>query len=389
MAKGQFVGLLRILLALSVALSHIGGPLGQSLAGGMAAVQVFYIISGFYMATILTEKYDPRRDIGVFFSNRILRIYSIYFLCLLISLAGYGVIYLCGHGGWFALIAQAAPMMTWAAKAWLIVVGLVIFGQETTLYTKLNTENHVVFTPELPRAGPLPLWQIMPVPQAWSISLELMFYCLVPFLIRNRTRTLVIIVAMTMALRVAIYHAGFESDPWMSRFFPLELGMFVLGMVARRIYDTRIEKIGPNTQFAVAGLFLAATCVLYSMTLFAMTHGYTLEHVIWPYYFSALIALPCLFQLTRNSKLDRFIGNFSYPLYMIHWIVIKFYEAIAERFHWPGPETWGKKLRGSQPVPVMADHDRHRGARGSISAATGQNFSYRDRALTNGDFRKQ
>ena len=57
------MGLLRVILALSVAVAHFGGFFGYTIAGGFAAVQMFYIISGFYMATILTEKYDPRRDI--------------------------------------------------------------------------------------------------------------------------------------------------------------------------------------------------------------------------------------------------------------------------------------------------------------------------------------
>ena len=337
------MGVLRVLLALSVVLSHVGGFFGNYLAGGFASVEMFYIISGFYMATILTEKYDPKRDIGIFYSNRFLRIYSIYFLSLLISLAAYAVIYLRGHGGWIAYVGQMAPTMTWAGKAWLIFTNIFIFGQETTLFMKFDG-GHLVFTPAGP-GGPTPLWLMMPVPQAWSISLELMFYCLVPFLIRNTTRVLVIIAAATFVLRAAIYHAGYDIDPWVGRFFPLELGLFVMGMLARRIYDAYIGVIERNVQIVVVAVFLSITCILMLIFETLETHHIaSMIYAVWPYHFLALIALPCLFQLTRYSKLDNAIGNFSYPVYMVHWIVLMFYEAFAERFQWPPNGSWIKTV---------------------------------------------
>lgn len=337
------MGALRVLLALSVVLSHVGGFFGNYLAGGFASVEMFYIISGFYMATILTEKYDPRRDIGIFFSNRFLRIYSIYFLCLLLSLAAYAVIYLRGHGGWIAYVGQMAPTMTWAGKAWLIFTNLLIFGQETTLFMKFDG-GRLVFTPDGP-GGPTPLWLMMPVPQAWSISLELMFYCLVPFLIRNTTRMLVFVIVATLLLRAAIYSAGYDIDPWVGRFFPLELGLFVMGMVARRIYDAYISAIPRNAQIFVVVLFLGITCILMSVfEALEARHIASMIYAVWPYYLMALIALPCLFHLTRYSKLDSAIGNFSYPVYMIHWVVLMFYEAFAERFQWPATGSWIKSV---------------------------------------------
>ena len=60
------MGLLRVILAMSVVLTHVGGISGYYMAGSTPSVQMFYIISGFYMATVLTEKYDPRTDIGIF-----------------------------------------------------------------------------------------------------------------------------------------------------------------------------------------------------------------------------------------------------------------------------------------------------------------------------------
>ena len=197
----------------------------------------------------------------------------------------------------------------------------------------------LVFAPEGP-VGSNHLWRLMAIPQAWSISLELMFYCLVPFLIRNGTRTLVAILAATLILRVVLFDMGYEADPWMSRSFPSELGLFILGMVAQRVYDAHIAKTGRIVQILVAISFLAATCFMWKLIESADSLRLSYLYAIWAYFFSALVALPCLFQLTRHNKLDGFIGNFSYPIYLIHWAVMIFYDAFAAELHWPVTGSW-------------------------------------------------
>ena len=322
------MGLLRVLLALSVALSHLEDSRWFNLAGGVASVQTFYIISGFYMATILTEKYNPRTDLGVFYTNRFLRIYSISFVSLVISLAAYAVIYNAGHGGWLHYVINNIGKVDTLGQAWLAFTALFIVGQESTLFLELQN-GALAFTPDGP-GGETPLWYFMPVPQAWSISLELMFYALVPFLIRYSTRVLWGIVAATMLLRLAIYAAGYQHDPWISRFFPTELGLFVAGMCARRLYDAYAHRVTRSSLIVVAGTFLIVTCFVR-----ALWDLFSIDQVVWPYYAFAVVAVPCLFALTRQNKRDQYIGGFSYPLYLIHWAVMWFYDAFAAQWSMP------------------------------------------------------
>ncbi len=321
------MGLLRVLLALSVALSHLGDFRGFGIAGGFAAVQMFYMISGFYMATILTGKYDPRRDIAVFYSNRLLRIYSIYLVCLLISLAAYIAIYAAGQGGWLAYVIANIGRIDGLGRLWLAFTSIAIVGQESTLFLELK-DGALAFTPNGP-GGETPVWVFMPIPQAWSISLELMFYALVPFLIRNKTNVLIGIVAAALVARVAVYAAGYDHDPWLSRFFPFELALFVLGMIARRIYDSAVITLQHRTQVAVALAFVILTCAVRELVVDVGLH------VVWVYYAAGLIGLPCLFAVTRHSKADQFLGSFSYPLYLIHWTVMMFYDAFAVQLNLP------------------------------------------------------
>ena len=334
---GLEMGLLRVLLAVSVALSHLGGLFGYSMAGGHASVQMFYVISGFYMATILTEKYDPRSDVALFYSNRSLRIYSVYLVALVISLLAYGIIFAAGKGGWLDYVRANIASVGTLGQLWLAFTSLFIIGQDTTLFMAVDGGG-LAFTPDGP-GGPVPVWVFMPIPQAWTISLELMFYVLVPFLIRNRTRTLVALIVVSLAARFITYGAGYDNDPWLSRFFPFELALFVMGMVARRIYDARIADIPRHVQIGVALAFFAATLLMRPVMEALIAADITTDIVIWPYYASGLIALPCLFALTRNNKTDSAIGNYSYPVYLIHWVVMQFYDTFAAGAGLPGIES--------------------------------------------------
>jgi peptidoglycan/LPS O-acetylase OafA/YrhL len=222
-------------------------------------------------------------------------------------------------------------------QIWLAFTSLFILGQETTLFLEIR-DGALGFTPSGP-SGDFPVWFFLPVPQAWSISLELMFYALVPFLIRYSTRVLWGIVIATLVLRVAIYAAGYYADPWITRFFPNELGLFVAGMCARRLYDAYAHRVPRNTLLVLGVSFIVITCFV----RYLMMH-FLVQHVIWPYYALAVVAVPCLFALTRQSKRDQFVGSFSYPLYLIHWAVLSFYDAFEP--------SWGLPAAGT-PLRVL------------------------------------
>ena len=51
------MGTIRLLLALFVVVTHTESFFGFNFTGGQVAVEIFFIISGFYMTMILNEKY--------------------------------------------------------------------------------------------------------------------------------------------------------------------------------------------------------------------------------------------------------------------------------------------------------------------------------------------
>src|SRR5687767_10319648 len=81
------MGIIRFLLAASVVLAHAGPISGFTLVDSDVAVKAFYIISGFYMALILNEKYiDSNNSYSLFITNRFLRIYPLYWIVLLLTI---------------------------------------------------------------------------------------------------------------------------------------------------------------------------------------------------------------------------------------------------------------------------------------------------------------
>jgi peptidoglycan/LPS O-acetylase OafA/YrhL len=75
------MGTLRFLLACSVVLAHSQQFFGFYGMGGNA-VPAFFVISGFYMQMILLEKYNTGRGVFLFYTNRFLRLYPLYWATL-------------------------------------------------------------------------------------------------------------------------------------------------------------------------------------------------------------------------------------------------------------------------------------------------------------------
>jgi len=68
--------------------------LGRDYGGGEIAVELFFIISGFYMSLILSEKYNTPDKIVIFYKNRFLKLFPIYCTILILSISFFVIIYI-------------------------------------------------------------------------------------------------------------------------------------------------------------------------------------------------------------------------------------------------------------------------------------------------------
>jgi peptidoglycan/LPS O-acetylase OafA/YrhL len=143
-----------------------------------------------------------------------------------------------------------------------------------------------------------------------------MFYALAPFLARAATWALATIAVTGLALKLTLVLSGLNHDPWLYRFFPTELPIFILGMMACRMRGRLCSAVPP---LAV----LAATLLVQPVAHVANKAGIAPEIIGQLYLAVAIIGLPSLFRLSQSSRFDAVAGELSYPVYLTHFLVIE------------------------------------------------------------------
>jgi len=311
------MGFVRLLLAISVIIAHSSPIFGCRLLGGAGAVQAFYIISGFYMTFILNEKYiGVNGSYKLFISNRLLRLYPVYWTVLLLAILVAFISLIHSGGvdfGNLQSFRHYASTMNPLSMIFLVFTNIFMIFQDTVMFLGLNTSNGLLFFTSNFRQTNPPLFSFLLVPQAWTIGIEIAFYLIVPFLARKKAWIIGILILLSIGIRIALYHNGLTHDPWAYRFFPAEIVYFLLGMIGYKIYK-KMQHIKPNSipLYMVFGLILCFTLFFGLIHLQGKGYLYLLT-------FSACV--PFVFILSKNWRIDRFLGELSYPIYISHLLV--------------------------------------------------------------------
>ncbi len=318
------MGIIRILLAIAVILTHSGPIYGFNYIDGLMAVQSFFIISGFYMSLILNEKYNGVKSYKLFISNRLLRLFPTYFLIIIITLI---VATIFNNLGIQQIIISGFSNLNFFSKFYLIFINTFIVGQDTTLFLGFNLNGSLHFIKDFHNSNPQ-VWKFLICPQAWSLSLELMFYAIAPFLVKKDLRFILVIMILSFILRLFIYKNGLYYDPWTYRFFPIELFFFLLGNISYRIYKY-IKEIKFPKEFGMDML-------IFILLLLFLFNFISVKYYIkqYAFYLFFTLAIPFIFHYSKNYKFDRFIGELSYPVYLSHSFIITF--CIPILFHFFG-----------------------------------------------------
>jgi len=312
------MGLIRILLAICVVAGHSSLILGLPFLDAGAAVKAFFVISGFYMALILDRKYDGRTPGGrrLFWSNRFLRIYPPYLATLLFALLFYAAAcwYLHRPADRFEYWIQAWQEGHYAAFIPLLFSQFSVIGLDLT--PAFGFSHAQGFT--LLNAGMLTdtvqAWRFNMLPHAWSISVELLFYLIAPWLCRWGKRGLLGLVLITIGMKgMAGWFLPVQlAEALVYHFMPFQIGYFALGILA---YQWR-GKLVPSIEYrAISG---AAWGLLIGGVVFgglAIT-GRSNMRELAPLLMA--IGAPSIFALSRNWHFDRMIGELSYSLYLLH-----------------------------------------------------------------------
>jgi peptidoglycan/LPS O-acetylase OafA/YrhL len=269
---------------------------------GQMAVQCFYMVSGFLISLILSGKYDTSTASGLrlFYTNRALRIFVPYWTFLVLIVVTR--LATATDGALNKLVSQW-PDMSLAARTYLLPTNLFVVGQEWAAWLSYD-QGSLTWVWDSNGRAPTHLSQFLIIPQAWSMSLELMFYALAPFLVRRYWLALVAYIAATYAARELLMRHGFNGSGFVYRFFPLELGLFLGSVLAHRafeLWDARIK-----IPLAVSVVVTAALLAM----LFVLPYWWFWES--HRFYLLVALALPSLFQVARHYPLDRWLGELSY-----------------------------------------------------------------------------
>jgi peptidoglycan/LPS O-acetylase OafA/YrhL len=310
------LGFLRILLAMSVVLTHATPAFAPKLYPGNIAVEMFFIISGFYMSMIITEKYGASRNgILPFYVSRFFRLWPVFILTTLAS-----------YVWWIACYAYlgrepttSGPMLDWIdnklISALIHFSNLFMIGQDLPSIFHVSTRGlELTFGPPtgLPD-GSVWLGSVRNIEQAWSIGTEIWFYLLAPLLVRTGSTFLIIVTGAALLLRLWMNWNGAATY----FFFPDQLPLFIFGILAYRFGATAGFPFATRNGLAVA---LSVAIPIGGAVLFGSLVGVD-ERFKWILYVLFAATIPTLFGTTKDLKLDRVVGELSYPVYIVHMLL--------------------------------------------------------------------
>ena len=201
------MGVLRVLLALFVVLDHFRSYSIFDFPGGVFAVKVFFIISGFYMTMILNNKYVGKGSYSLFLSNRFLRLYPIYWVVLGLTIGASFISYF-AFNDWLRLTQYVVyhDTMNFGTLAFQGFTNIFLFGQDLVMFLGMDATNGTMFfSSDFTMTNPQ-FHTFLFVPQAWTIGMELLFYIVAPFLVRRKTKIILMFIVASLLLRSFIYY---------------------------------------------------------------------------------------------------------------------------------------------------------------------------------------
>ncbi len=281
-------GTYRTLLALMVVALHLGGiPVI-----GAYAVFGFYTLSGYLMTFIMQNNYGyTPGGIYKYAVNRFLRIYPIYWIALLFSV---GLAWYLGNG----FTSNYHPAFYLPDD---------LFGL---------AKNLLLFFPfqERPRLAP----------PAWALTVELFFYILIGLGISKNKRRTVVWLGLSI-----LYHGliiAFQMG-WHQRYYtipaaslPFATGAMIYHFKDRLIHyaDQKMGRLDPFSAYIIFSVILINWFIGY---LTAQSEGIS-------FYLNYVLSAAMVVILSEKRVLplisrtfDRWMGDFSYPIYLIHYQV--------------------------------------------------------------------
>jgi len=341
------MGVIRLILALVVLIFHCPEGVIPRFLHPALAVQCFYAISGFLMQLVI-QRYQQSGGqywYMAFYKSRAFRLLPLYwiFAFLMIVFCNNGVL------GGFSSIGNIQGILIYC------VTNIVILGQDILRLVYYDLDSHqfhilpaftedmkVVLTPHTIFGSAFTV-----MGQSWTLSVEMWFYLLVPFLLLRRIEVLIGIIGLSILSRCVWAHYGYTHHTFMYGIIMNEIAIFLSGALAARFYrywleDGKILRLlsrytsERQAQWLVKSLgFIALPLLIeyyYEGWNYFPSGGswdsglLNVPYKWWAVILFTVLSLPFLFYSMSRLKIDRFIGDLSYPVYISHFFIISLLE---------------------------------------------------------------
>lgn len=297
---------LRAIAVIAVVLFH---AFPEFLSGGFIGVDVFFVISGFLITSIvLREINDARFSFLNFYARRIRRLYPalllIFFVCLIF--------------GWYGLWSfeyRALGTHTFFSSIFLENFRLI---RESVEYFNMDADRQ-------------------PLLHLWSLSVEEQFYLVLPALLmvthkyKIIFRSIIILIVTSLLVGVV---CTYTRNVWafyapFARFWELFSGVALACVCAK--WEGRMHLTERNANFfAILSFAVLSLSIIYLSDKNCRLPG---VWVVFP-----VLATVILIATGKQSWVGRkllghpwlvFVGLISYPLYLWHWPILSFAKIFA------------------------------------------------------------
>jgi peptidoglycan/LPS O-acetylase OafA/YrhL len=286
---------LRAFAVLSVVLYH---AFPNAVRGGYVGVDIFFVISGFFISSIIfTEITEHRFSFTTFYGRRIRRIFPALAVCLAFVLA-YGFVCLLPSE-----LAQLGKHVFFGAG----------FLSNIALWSESGYFDSAA--------------SLKPLLHLWSLGIEEQFYIFWPALLwiafrmkAKMGRLLAVLFLASFAINIALSITNISDDFYLpvSRFWELLAG-------AGLAWWSRIV-IAPNVRSWISFIGLAA--VLTSVALFTPETRFPGWPALLPVAGAVAVILAgpeaTMNRIVFSNRAVVFVGLISYPLYIWHWPLISY-----------------------------------------------------------------
>lgn len=279
---------LRAIAVAAVVLYHFGIP---GFSGGFAGVDVFFVISGYLMTSIIFSRMASSEfSIIGFYMDRARRIIpALYFVCFVLLVLGY-----------FLLLPADYQVLSEHVKSSTLFYSNVQYFYDINYFDTSAKEKWLLHT--------------------WSLSVEWQFYLIYPVFTavlyniagRKNTSIAVAIVAV-ISFIASVYYASVNSSA----------GFYLLTARAWEMSIGGLIFLFPVTALSIRSIKITGLAIIiFSVITFN-------SDLAWPSYWAAIPVLGCALVIAagdmKNIILDnmlfQWLGRISYSLYLTHWPV--------------------------------------------------------------------